>query len=172
MSYKFFLLLVSLAGLACLCAQTPDTATIHGQVVDQSHAAVAGVAVSAKNSVTGLERTAQSDNSGNFTLAGLPISGTYTVTASKQGFATGTLSDIKLEGGTTAEINLQLNVAGGQSQVTVTGVVGEVRADEPQLGTRLDAAQIDETPLLNRRISYLPMLNAANRPGINRATSS
>ncbi|MGO9259409.1 MAG: carboxypeptidase regulatory-like domain-containing protein [Bryobacteraceae bacterium] len=167
MSQKFLTLLVSLAGLACLQAQTPDTATIHGQVVDQSHAAVSGVLVSAKNSVTGLERTAQSDAAGNFTLGGLPISGTYTVTASKQGFAGGSLSDVKLEGGATAEINLQLNVAGGQTQMTVTGVVGEVRADEPQLGTRLDAAQIDETPLPNRRISFLPMLNAANRPAIN-----
>jgi Carboxypeptidase regulatory-like domain len=167
MSYRFRALFVSLWASGCLLAQTPDTASIHGQVVDQSHAAVAGVQVAAKNSITDLERTILSDASGNFTIGGLPISGAYTVTATKPGFAAASLNDVKLEGGATAEINLQLNVAAGESQVTVTGVVGEVRADEPQLGIRLEAAQIDETPLPNRRISYLPLLNAANRQAIN-----
>jgi len=40
-------------------AQTPDTATVHGQVTDSSHAAVAGVQVAVKNTVTGLERTVE-----------------------------------------------------------------------------------------------------------------
>jgi hypothetical protein len=39
-----------------------------------------------------------------------------------------------------------------------------MRSDEPQLGDRLDSIQMEETPLLNRRITYLPLLNAANRP--------
>ena len=159
--------------LAILCVgpfsygQTPDTATIHGQVVDPSHAAMAGVRVSVKNSDVGLERTVDTDASGKFTLPGLPVNGTYEVTATKSGFADGHISDIRLEGGTTAEINLQLSIAAGQAQVTVTGVAGEVRADEPQLGVHLSEAQMEETPLPNRRISYLPLLNAANRPAIN-----
>jgi hypothetical protein len=39
--------------------------------------------------------------------------------------------------------------------------------NEPEIGIRLDPAQIDETPLLNRRITYLPLLNAANRPTVS-----
>jgi len=42
-----------------------------------------------------------------------------------------------------------------------------VRADQPQLGNQLSARSIIETPLPNRRITYLPLLNAANRPAIN-----
>jgi hypothetical protein len=45
--------------------------------------------------------------------------------------------------------------------------VAEVRTDAPQIGTRLGARQMEETPLLSRRISNLPMLNAANRPAIS-----
>jgi len=56
---------------------------------------------------------------------------------------------------------------GWSDAVTVTGAVGEVRTDGPQLGDRLDAQQMEETPLLNRRITYLPLLNAANRQAIN-----
>src|SRR5579871_112580 len=150
-----------------LSAQPPDTATIRGQVTDPSHAAVPGVQITVKNADIGLERTAQSDASGNFSLPGLPINGKYELTANKPGFADSHVSDVTLAGGTTAEINLQLNVAAGQTQVTVTGVPGEVRADQPQLGIHLSEGQMEETPLLNRKISYLPMLNAANRPAIN-----
>jgi Carboxypeptidase regulatory-like domain len=148
-------------------AQTPDTATIHGQVTDQSHAAVPGAQVVAKNALSGLQRTAQTNASGMFSLAGLPIGGSYDISVSKEGFAEAKLSDVTLVGGTTATVNLQLNVAGAQSQVTVTGAVGEVRTDEPQLGVHLSATQAQETPLLNRRITYLPLLDAANRPAIN-----
>ena len=55
----------------------------------------------------------------------------------------------------------------GRTEVAVTGIAGEVRTDAPQLGERIDAAQSEEMPLLNRRITSLPLLNAANRPAIN-----
>jgi len=148
-------------------AQTPDTATIRGQIVDQSHAGVAGADVTAINSLTGLKRISQTDGLGNFSLPGLPVAGSYDIVASKNGFADGRLSKVTLEGGATAELNMQLNVSGSQAQVTVTGVAGEVRSDEPQLGVDLDAQRMKETPLPNRRITYLPLLNAANRPAIN-----
>jgi hypothetical protein len=150
-----------------LGAQTPDTATIHGRVTDPSRSAVAGVQVKLINKLTGLERTAQTDDAGNFSSAGLPVAGDYDVVATKSGFAEARASHVTLAGGTTAEVDLQLNVAGAQSQITVTGAVGEVRTDSPQLGDHLDAKQIEETPLINRRITYLPLLNAANRQAIN-----
>jgi Carboxypeptidase regulatory-like domain/TonB dependent receptor len=149
-----------------LPAQTPDAATLRGQVVDQTRAAVPMVQVTVTNTLTGLKRSAQTDDSGNYSIAGLPI-GAYDVVANKQGFAEMTPANVTLAGGTTADVDLQLNAAGGKTQVTVTGAVGEVRTDGPQLGDRLDAQQMEDTPLLNRRITYLPLLNAANRQAIN-----
>src|SRR5580698_309282 len=128
-----------------ITAQTPDTATLRGQVVDQSHAAVPMVQVTATNTLTGLKRTAQTDDSGNYSIAGLPIAGSYDIVAAKQGFAEMKPANVTLSGGTTADVDLQLNAAGGQTQVTVTGVVGEIRTDGPQLGDFLDAHQIEET---------------------------
>ncbi|MEI9971085.1 MAG: TonB-dependent receptor [Ignavibacteriota bacterium] len=166
--YKLSAFLATLfVTVAILSAQTPDTATIHGRVVDQSRAGVAGVSLTATNAQSGLKRTAESDVSGNFLLAGLPISGSYTVTASKQGFADASLDKITLTGDTSADLELQLNVAGGQSQITVTGVAGEVRADQPQLGAVLDVTQMDAMPLLGNKITNLPLLVAANRPAIS-----
>ncbi|HEX3744755.1 MAG TPA: TonB-dependent receptor [Bryobacteraceae bacterium] len=152
---------------AILFAQTPDTATIHGHVIDQSHAGISGVTLTATNTQSGLKRSATSDAAGNFSLPGLPIAGTYTVAATKAGFTDATLDKLRLTGDTSADLELQLNVAGKQSQITVTGVAGEVRADQPQLGVVLDVPQMDATPLLGNKITNLPMLEAANRPAIN-----
>ena len=158
---------VFLFASAMLWAQTPDTATIHGRVIDQSRAGVSGVAITATNSQTGLKRTAESDGAGGFSLAGLPIAGAYSITATKSGFADATLEKVTLTSDTAADLELQLNLAGKQSEITVTGVAGEVRTDEPQLGAELDVAQMDATPLLGNKITNLPMLEAANRPAIN-----
>src|SRR5579863_7090097 len=82
-----------------LSAQTPDTATVHGQVVDPSRAAVAGVQVTMKNTQSGLERRTQTDASGNFAIEGLPVAGAYEVTAGKSGFADAQLKAVTLQGG-------------------------------------------------------------------------
>ena len=151
----------------CLAAQTPDTATIRGRILDPTHAAIPGVTVTATNTLSGLTRTVQSTGSGNFSIPGLPIAGKYNVVATKSGFADARLTDVTLQGGIAADLRIVLTVAGGQTQVTVTGTAGEVRTDQPQLGAHLEASQMQETPLLNRRITYLPLLSAANRPAIN-----
>src|SRR5258708_5368238 len=147
--------------------QTPDTATLRGRVIDSSRSAIVGVEITVKNALTGFERRTRTDDSGSFALGGLPVAGNYDVTAVKSGFAEAQLNAITLEGGATADVTLRLDVAAGKTQITVTGVVGEVRTDAPQLGDRLGAAQIQETPLLNRKITYLPLLNAAHRPAIS-----
>jgi len=153
--------------LSVCLGQTPDTAVIRGRVVDQSQAGVSGVHVQITNAQTGQQRTAETSATGDFSITGLPISWHYDVVASKSGFADAFAKDITLIGGATAGLTLQLNVAAGQTQVTVTGVAGEVRADQPQLGDVLSAVQIENTPVLNRRTTFLPLLNAANRPAIN-----
>jgi hypothetical protein len=152
---------------AAACAQTPDTATIHGIVLDPSHAPVAGVAVSLTTAASPAKRGAHTDSQGEFTVTGLPVGSAYTITATKDGFAPGKFAGISLESGTTAAVTVQLNIAAGSTQVTVTGVDGEVRTDAPQLGDRIFGRQLQETPMLDRRITYLPLLNSANRPAIN-----
>lgn len=164
--YVFARLLVSVS-VTSLFAQTPDTATILGRVSDLSQAVVAGAQITVKNNQTGLQRTAETDATGKFSIAGLPVTGTYDLTASKTGFSEAHVPEVALIGGRQANVDLRLNVSGESTAVEVTGVVGEVLTDEPELGDRIGSKQAQETPLLNRRITYLPLLNSANRPAIN-----
>jgi hypothetical protein len=162
-------LLLSLALLFSFCfasAQTPDTATLAGTVLDPTHAAIAGAHIKVTNMQTGLVREALSNDRGAFSFVGLPIAGTYQIDVERSGFAP-THKLTTLAGGTTAELAIGLNVAGSESQITVLGAADEVRIDQPQLGTRLEPTQIEEMPLPNNRITFLPLLNAANRPAIN-----
>jgi len=148
-------------------AQTPDTATVQGVVTDKTGADVSNAAVTVKNSATGAQRVVETDGTGHFEIPGLPIFGTYTLTVEKQGFATGQASDLTLIAGTVATVKIDLNLADEETEVTVNGTVGQVRSDEPQLGIDVSAAQAQEVPLYNRRITYLPLLESANRPAIN-----
>jgi hypothetical protein len=92
--------------------------------------------------------------------------GRYALTVHKEGFA-GASQELTLAAGTTADLKIQLSVSAVETQIQVTGTVGEVRGDEPQLGDRLSSAEVEELPLLTRRITYLPLVNAANRPALN-----
>ena len=152
---------------AALLSQTPDTATIHGHILDQSHAPVAGVIVTLTAANSDLKRTAETDVQGDFTITALPIGGAFTMTATKAGFAAAKQTGITLEGGTAADVNVEMDVAANKSQVTVRGVSGEIRTDAPQLGDSITGRQLEETPMLDRRITFLPLLNSAKRPAIN-----
>ena len=147
-----------------LC-QTPDTATLQGEVFDPGSRVVPGAQIKITDLRTGVERTTQSDPLGKFTRSGLPI-GTYTVAAHKEGFVEAR-REVTLLAGTTATVHFQLSVSEVTTEIVVTGVAGEVRTDEPQLADRFGPVELDQTPLLNRRITYLPLLNAANRPALN-----
>ncbi len=150
-----------------LLAQTPDTATIHGHILDQTRAVVSGAEITLTRAGSPLKRTTQSDRQGDFTITTLPVDSNYTITAAKAGFGPAKLAGIALEGGAAADIGIQLNVASGSAQITVTGIAGEIRTDAPQLGDRIAGRQLQETPMLDRRITWLPLLNSANRPAIN-----
>ena len=162
-----FVLTVALLLAFPLLAQTPDTVTLQGTVTDPSRASVAQVEVTVKNETTGLVRSAVSDATGHFALAGLPIEGAYSISVSKSGFASIETAHLHFTGGSSAVVAFVLKVAGQMSTVTVEGSAGDTRVDEPQLGVFLSEEQMQETPLPSRRITYLPLLEAANRPAIS-----
>ena len=146
-------------------AQSPNTATMIVNVADQNGAVVPDANVSVINSETGDTREAVSGSDGNATFAGLSLTGTYTVKVSKENFVTRERQGFTLRSGETATVKVTLDVGGGQPiDVTVYGTTEGVRAD-PQIGLPLRSQQIDETPILGRKVSTLPLLNSAFRQG-------
>ncbi len=144
-------------------AQTIDTATIRGRIADSNNAVVTGAKVSVINQATGLERDAVTDESGDFTISNLPLTGRYKITASGSGFAEQTKDNIELRANEAASFEFVLSVSGtAPNEVTVFGTTEGVRAD-PLIGRRFDSPTIDETPILGRKVTTLPLLNSAFR---------
>jgi len=159
------LLLLLVSG--CLYAQSPDTGALRGTVTGPNGAPLAGATLTVENAQHRVIRSARSGAQGEFAAEGLPAAQPLTVHASYPGMAPAESKVLALAGGATASVHLYMAVASVQAKVIVTGAIGEVRTDEPQLGDTLSAAQMQAMPLLNRRITYLPLLNAANRQAIN-----
>ena len=147
---------------ALLLAQSPNTATLVVVVLDQSGGVVPGAQVSIVNSDVGVSRDTTTGDDGSVTITALSIVGASAVTVTKEGFQLETLRPVILRAGETATVRVKLTVSGGTSEVTVYGTAQGVRTD-PELGRRLDAAEIEQTPVLGRKISYLPLLNAGFR---------
>lgn len=144
--------------------QSPNTSSLIVTVVDQNDAVVPGAAVTVTNTATGAVRDVVSGDDGSVTVAGLSLTGEYKVSVTKSGFAGDEVSGLFLRAGETATLRVRMVVSGGKNEVTVFGTAEGVRAD-PVIGRRLDGKQIDETPILGRKISTLPLLNSAFRQG-------
>jgi hypothetical protein len=143
-------------------AQSPNTATLIVVVVDQTDAVVKDAKVSVTNTATGAVRDAVSGSEGTATVAALPLTGEYKISVSMTGFTAEDVTGLTLRAGETATVKVKLVASGGKSEVTVYGTTEGVRAD-PQIGVRLDSPHIDETPILGRKVTTLPLLNSAFR---------
>jgi hypothetical protein len=153
-----------LLGAITAPAQSPNTASMIVVVVDQNGAVVKDAKVSVVNTATGAVRDAVSGDDGNATIAALSVTGGYQVTVAMTGFTTEDVTGLTLRAGETATVKVKLVASGGKSEVTVYGTTEGVRADA-QIGRRLDSPQIDETPVLGRKVTTLPLLNSAFRQG-------
>ncbi len=160
------LLLLTLLALTAMpaAAQSPNTASMIVVVADQNGAVVPDAKVSVVNTATGDAREAVSGSDGSATIAALSLTGTYTVGVSKDGFGSEERTDITLRSGETATLKVTLLVGSEKAEVTVYGTTEGVRAD-PQIGLPLRSSQIDETPILGRKATTLPLLNSAFRQG-------
>ncbi len=156
-----------LASALCFTAapaysQSVSTATMVVEVVDQAGALVKDAKISVSNSATGAVREATSGANGDATFAALPLAGMYNVSVSKESFAADEQKDVTLRAGETATLKFKLMVGGGKSEVTVFGTISGVRSD-PEIGKELSGKDIDETPILGRKVTSLPLLNSAFR---------
>ncbi len=137
-------------------------ATVKGQVVDSSQAALPGATVNVRNQETNEVATATTNAEGNYTIPFLKP-GAYTLTVEMSGFQTHTRKDMTLEVGQTATVNAQLGVAGVSEQVNVVSESPLLDTSNADRGTVIDSHRIAELPLQSRS----PMALATLVAGVN-----
>ncbi len=142
-------------------ALAQSTATIQGTITDQSGAALAGAQVVVRNPATGVERTAQTDSSGNYQVASLPV-GEYRIEVQAQGFQPLTVNDLRLEVGRTVVQNFQMRVGAVSQTVNVTADAGLIETTTSTVGQVIDRRTVQEIPLNGRHFVDLGLLIAGS----------
>src|SRR5579862_3342008 len=160
-SFVYTLLAFCFSG-AFVAAQT-DLGAVRGLVQDQQARAIAGASVTLRNPATNFDRTVQTDNSGNYSFLGVPLTGQYVLTVKAPQFNTVERTGILLRAQTTAVFNFSLAVSGAKTQVNVYGTTTTVPVESNEVSTRLSQEKIEDTPVLERKITSLPLLNSSVR---------
>src|SRR5687767_2927771 len=139
------------------------TADITGRVLDQNGAAVANATVTARNLGTGQERSAQSDQDGNYTLAEL-LPGTYDITAEAPNFSKAVVKSREVNVGTKATLNFDLKPGQITEIVNITSDNLQIETTRSDLGGVVTATQVENLPLLNRTFAALSVIMPEARP--------
>ena len=125
------------------------TGSLDGHVVDPAGAAVAGAQVTAKSPQTGVERTTQSNESGYFNVAFLPI-GTYDVTVTMSGFAGLSVKDNVVSLNKSTTLKLALQVSAVQTAITVEDSAQMIDVASGQIRRSIEDVMVAELPVGGR----------------------
>ena len=143
-AFAFALLLVSAAAFGARAQTQITTGVIQGTVEDEQGATVPGASVEVRNVETNLTRALATDEGGRFVFLQLPP-GRYTLTASKQGFATLKQEEFPLTVGQAANLDLKMKVSGVSETITVSAVQ-TIDTASAQTSTTLDERSVATCP--------------------------
>jgi hypothetical protein len=152
-------LIVVLTGANLFAQQI--TGSILGNVVDPSGAVVTGASVAARQTETGLTRTATTDHAGSYVLLELPV-GHYQLQVEAKGFQTYIQQGIILDVNETATIPVHLAVGAETQQVQVQADAQLIQSTVTSLGKTVTEREVLDLPLNGRNFTQLGLL----QPGV------
>ena len=142
-------LLCALA-LPAAAQNVQTTGDIRGRALDAEGNGVPGVQVTARNTETGLERSAITADNGIFVLRLLPP-GTYDVRAEAIGYAVTTTEDVRVAIGQSAPVNLTLSTQVVELEgLVVEGDAAPIDVSDASVSELVTVEQIEELPALGR----------------------
>ncbi|MFS8084280.1 MAG: carboxypeptidase-like regulatory domain-containing protein, partial [Acidobacteriota bacterium] len=157
-----FCVLVALVVTIPAVAQTQmTTGTIQGTVTDANGAVMPGANVEIKNLDTNISKTSTTDEGGRFVVLALPP-GRYSVTVSKQGFATAVAEQLDLTVGQALNLPVAMKISGVEERVTITSTP-TVDTLKTESSTTINETAVSTTPILGRKFEDLLTLT----PGVS-----
>ena len=152
-SFGKILVLTVFAALSVSVASAQSQATaadLTGTVVDPNGAVVAGATVTARNTGTGIERSATSNEDGSYRLLGLPP-GEYEVTAEAATFKKVSIAGVRLTVGQAAELRIAMEIGSQDLVVNVpAGSVELIETTKTNVSTTIDQTRIENLPINER----------------------
>lgn len=155
-------------GAIPVLAQVP-TGSIVGTVLDAQKASIAGADVTVISMDTGIAYTTKTASNGGYAVSSLNF-GLYKVQASKEGFKTATISNLKLDASAQLSVPPIVLEVGSRTETVVVeaGAAEEVQTTSAEVGAQIGKEQLEDLPIANRQ----PMGLVALEPGVvNNGTS-
>src|SRR6266436_7573302 len=166
---KFAFALTVLAGLLFVfCAVSygqGGTGELTGTVYDPAGATVSDAKVTLTNVGTGFSREMTTGAGGVFRFTALPVVGAYAVTVEHAGFRKANVADIVISVGTTATVDVRLEVGALSDTVTVDAGAELVNPSESQISELIDRRVWETLPLEVRNQNTFINLVAGVVPG-------
>ncbi len=159
------------AFLAILCialgqygyAQSGNSTSITGTVVDPSGAVVVNAAVEVQNPVSGYSRSTVTDSAGKFTFPNVPFN-PYHLTVTGEGFAP-SVQDVDVRSSVPVNLTVKMNVPTSSESVTVETSAEDLLENTPTFHTDVDRDLIDKMPLESASSSVSSLVTLAS-PGV------
>ena len=153
---------VVLSAATARAQSTAINGTIEGTIKDASGGLLPGVTVTVNNTDTGAERIVVTDSNGIYRATLLPL-GSYQITAELGGFKKLQQTQIPITAGTTAVINMTMEVGGITEVVSVQSDAAVVDLGKIDVGRNLNEREIHNLPLVSRN----PYNFALLQPGVS-----
>lgn len=159
-------LMLSLFAFAPILVGQLNLATVKGTVKDTSGGVLPKALVTIKDLGTGLERSAITDDSGEYSVSNLQV-GHYSISVTLKGFETTTVPDLQLQVGQSARIDAVLHVGSPSQQVTVNATEALLATTTSSVGQVVDQRVLQNVPLNGRAFWQLTQLTpgATYTPG-------
>src|ERR1700746_440716 len=144
-------------------AQSGNSTSITGTVLDPSGAVVVNAAVEVRNPVSGYSRSAETDAAGKFSIPNVPFN-PYHVTVTGQSFAP-YAQDVDVKSSVPINLSINLKVTGSSEVVTVESTAEDLLENTSTFHTDVDRGLFDKLPLESQS-SSLSSLVTLSSPGI------
>lgn len=157
-SLKRLILFLVFMASGAFCLQAQELASISGIVTDPSGAAIPGVTITVTNQLRGIVvRSLSTNSAGNYSVPDLPV-GTYTVRATKTGFAASVRNDIILNVRGEVRVDFRMKVGAVTTQVTVTAPPVHLETQSGSVSQAITARHITEIDTNGRNFVQLATL--------------
>ncbi|HUD74660.1 MAG TPA: TonB-dependent receptor, partial [Terracidiphilus sp.] len=158
-----FPVLVLIFAALCATAEGSNSGAVRGTVTDPSGAVIPNATVHLINQVSGLDRTATTDATGQFVFANIPFN-PYRMTVLANGF-TPVSKSFEIRSVVGASLSLVLQVEGSSQTVTVEST-GDLVETDPTFHTDVDRELFTKVPLESES-SALSSLVTLSTPGVS-----
>ena len=144
-------------------------ASVAGTVTDTTGAVIPGASVVLLNVERGSEQEVSTNEAGNYAYPDI-TPGTYTVRVSSEGFQTREVTDLQVQVGQRAAVNVELEVGQVTEVVTVEAAAVLLETESNAIGTVVDSERVNELPLNGRNFLELALLAGGTAPAEGRAS--